>query len=120
MAAVRTANLGLRFLLELGLLVGVGWWGAHEVGWWAAVALPLAAASLWGSFLSPKARWMIPTWGRLGLEIVLFGLAAVGYWAAGHPGLAVGFAVAVGVSESVTWSDVGRVQSAIPPATLRR
>ena len=104
MASVRTANLGLRFLLELGLLVGVGWWGGHAVGWWAAVVLPAAAALLWGSFLSPKARWTIPPPARLVLELALFGLAAAGYYGAGHPWVAVGFAAAVAVSEIVQWT----------------
>jgi uncharacterized protein DUF2568 len=90
-ASVRTANLGLRFLLELGLLVGVGWWGGHALGWWAAVVLPLAAAFLWGSFLAPKARWTIPSLARLVLELVLFALAAVGYWRAGQPWYRGGF-----------------------------
>ena len=67
MASVRTANLALRFLLELGLLVGVGWWSKHAVGWWAAVVFPLAAAVVWGSFLSPKARWTIQPPVRLAL-----------------------------------------------------
>jgi Protein of unknown function (DUF2568) len=107
-ASVRTANLGLRFLLELGLLVGVGWWGAHAVGGWAAIVLPLAAAFLWGSFLSPKARWTIPWPARLTLEFVLFAVAAVGYWRAGQPGIAVGFAVAVVLSEAVQWSGPSR------------
>jgi hypothetical protein len=102
--SVRTANLGLRFLLELGLLVGVGWWGGHTVGWWAAVVLPLAAAVIWGSYLSPKARWTIPPAARLVLELVLFGLAAAGYYGAGQPWIAVGFAAAVAVSEILTWT----------------
>ena len=104
MASVRTANLGLRFLLELGLLVGVGWWGGHVVGWWAAVALPLGAALVWGSFLSPRARWTMPPAARLVLELVLFGLAAAGYYGAGRPWLGVGFAAAVVVSEIVKWT----------------
>ena len=104
MTSVRTANLGLRFLLELGLLVGVGWWGGHTVGWWAAVVLPLAAAVIWGSYLSPKARWTIPPAARLVLELVLFGLAAAGYYGAGQPWIAVGFAAAVAVSEILTWT----------------
>jgi Protein of unknown function (DUF2568) len=108
MASVRSANLGLRFLLELGLLVGVGWWGEHAIGWWAAVLFPLGAAVVWGSFLSPKARWTIPSPARLVLELLLFALAAVGYWRAGQPGIAAGFAIAVALSEAVQWSGSSR------------
>jgi uncharacterized protein DUF2568 len=103
-ASVRTANLGLRFLLEIGMLVGLGWWGAHAAGWWAALLLPAGAALVWGSFLSPKARWTIPRPARLVLELFLFGLAAAGYDAVGRPWVAVGFAAAVAVSEVVTWT----------------
>jgi hypothetical protein len=103
-ASVRTANLGLRFLLELALLVGVGWWGGQAVGWWAAALLPVAAALVWGAFLSPKARWTIPRPARLVLELVLFSLAAAGYYGAGQPWIAVGFGAAVAVSEVVTWT----------------
>jgi hypothetical protein len=102
--SVRAANPGLRFVLELALLVGVGWWGGHVVGWWAAVLVPLAAAVIWGSLLSPKARWTIPPAARLVLELALFGLAAAGYDGAGHPWIAVGFAAAVAVSEILTWT----------------
>jgi len=102
--SVRTANLGLRFLLELGLLVGVGWWGGHLVDWWAAVLLPLGAGVIWGSFLSPKARWTIPHAARLLLELVLFGLAAAGYYSAGHPWIAAVFGALVVLSEIVTWT----------------
>jgi hypothetical protein len=102
--SVRTANLGLRFLLEIGLLVGFGWWGGHVAGWWAAVALPVTAALIWGSLLSPKAGWTIPPAARLVLEVVLFGLAAAGYWDAGHPWLAAGFVAIVVLSEVVTWT----------------
>jgi len=104
-ASVRTANLGLRFLLELALLVGLGWWGGHVVGWWAAIVLPAAAAVLWGSFLSPKARWTIPRPAKLVLELGLFGLAAAGYYGAGQPWIAVGFAAAVVVSEIALWTE---------------
>jgi hypothetical protein len=41
---------------------------------------------------------------RLVLELVLFGLAAAGYYGAGHPWIAVGFAALVLVSEIVTWT----------------
>jgi hypothetical protein len=102
--SVRAANLGLRFVLELGLLVGVGWWGGHVLGWWAAVLFPLGAAVVWGSLLSPKARWTIPPAARLAFELALFGLAAAGYYGAGHPWVAVGFAAAVAVSEILTWT----------------
>jgi hypothetical protein len=105
--ALRVANLGLRFLLELAMLVGVGWWGRHEAGWWAAVALPLAFAAIWGGFLSPRARVELPRPARLALELVVFAIAAAAYYGAGQPWLAAGFAAAVAVSEALHWSAAG-------------
>ncbi|HET7571667.1 MAG TPA: DUF2568 domain-containing protein [Gaiellaceae bacterium] len=104
MDALRAANLGLRFLLELALLAGVGSWGWEETGWWGAAALPLAFAAIWGVFLSPKARVRLPRGVRLALELTVFALAAAGFFGAGHPRLALAFAVAVAVGEAIHWS----------------
>jgi hypothetical protein len=104
MDALRTANAGLRFLLELAMLAGVAWWGWHEWGWWAAIALPLAFAVVWGSFLSPKARWTIPTAARFALELVVFASAGAAYYGAAGAAVAVGFGVAAAVSELVHWT----------------
>ena len=109
MDAFRTANLGLRFLLELGLLAGVAWWGWHEWGWWAAVLLPIALAVVWSSFLSPKARWTIPVRARFALELVVFAAGTAAYLRAGGAGVAVAFAVVAAASELVTWT--GRASS---------
>lgn len=84
MGPLRAANLGLRFLLELGLLAAFALWGAHAGGASVAVAAPLAAAVLWGMVLSPKARVPSPAWVRVSLEVLLFGAAAAGLAADGH------------------------------------
>jgi hypothetical protein len=102
--ALRTANLGLRFLLELAMLAGLAWWGWHEWGWWAAILLPLALAFVWGSFLSPKARWMLPRPARLVLELAVFAAAAAAYYGAGGVAFAVGFGAVAAVSELVHWT----------------
>jgi hypothetical protein len=88
-------NLTLRFLLELAALLGLGMAGwSFQAGSWRwilAIALPLVAAVLWGTFAVPNdpsrsGRAPVPVPGafRLALElIVLFGGAA-GFYLAGH------------------------------------
>ena len=94
------ANLALRFLPELALLAALGIWGAHAgaTGLLSAirvVALPLAAAALWGAMVSPKA-WLSVGWqARLGVELALFGAAIAGLADAGFPKPAVALAAAV-------------------------
>jgi hypothetical protein len=70
-------NLGLRFILELGALAALGWWGSqvgsntalHVV---LAIAAPLAAAVVWGLFVAPKARVKVSEEMRLAIELAVF------------------------------------------------
>lgn len=89
--------LGTRFLLELALLaaLGVAGWGLAQGSWCyvAAIALPLAAAALWGVFRVPNdggpPTVRVPGVVRLLLEIFLFGAAVGALYAAGRPGWAL-------------------------------
>jgi len=99
------ANLALRFLLELALLAALGLWGARAgatglLSAILAVAAPLAAAILWGAFVSPKARFLIGWQARLGVEIALFGAAIAGLAVSGFPKLAVALAAAAAFHEA--------------------
>jgi hypothetical protein len=100
MTAVAAANLALRFLLELGALGAIGWWGTRIRGTLPAkvalgTALPLVAAVVWGAFVAPKASVDAPAAARLGLQVAVFGAATVGLLAIGRTGLAAGFATVV-------------------------
>ena len=97
---IMTANLGLRFFLEVLGLVSLGYWGFHagqSTG--AKIALgvgaPLLAAVVWGAFVAPAAKWGLGGLGRAGLELVVFGSATVALYAAGRSGLAAAFGVTV-------------------------
>ena len=76
-------NLAVRFLLEIAMLIILGYWGWHVTTGWlqyvAAGGLPLIAAILWGVFRiqnDPKpAPVQIPGMLRLLLEWCLFGFA---------------------------------------------
>jgi hypothetical protein len=54
---------------------------------------PLLAAIVWGTFLSPKAAVKLGEPWKLGLEVVVFGVAIVALYATGKHGLAWSFAV---------------------------
>ena len=100
MNALRVANLGVRFLLELGSLAAFGYWGwtlrgptAARLA--AAVGLPLLVGAGWGLFVSPRARYSTGRVGQASLGLVVFLAAAGALYARGHVRLAaVGGAVA--------------------------
>ncbi len=101
---MRLANLALRFMLELCVLIAMGQWGLRTASNPAAkIALglgaPLIAAVVWGIFIAPRARWRARDPLRLILELVIFGLAAVALLAVGRLLLAGLFGLAVLVNE---------------------
>jgi hypothetical protein len=100
---VKTANLGLRFLLELCALAALGYWGFRtgqglpaKLG--LGVGAPLLAAVIWGVFVAPKAPVRVPTAVWLLLQLAIFGAAVAGLFAAGHPRLAWALGVAVAIN----------------------
>lgn len=100
MAIIKAANLGLRFTLEICALLALGYWGFQAgdsvpVKLLLGIGAPLAAAVLWGTFVSPKRRVRLPEFGRLLFELLVFGSAVLALYAAGRSGLAAVFAVLV-------------------------
>jgi hypothetical protein len=99
-------NLGIRFLLEIAMLVALGWVGG-EIGQSSvvsvllAIASPLLAAVLWGMFIAPKAPRRLTDPAKLVVELVLFAAAAVGLALVGHPVLAAVLAVLFVVNAAV-------------------
>jgi hypothetical protein len=99
-------NLGVRFLLELAMLVALGWVGGEIGSSWVirvglAIALPLVAAVVWGMFIAPKAPRRLTDPAKLLVELVLFSAASTGLAAVGYPLLAVVLAVLVVVNTAV-------------------
>jgi hypothetical protein len=105
--ALKTANLGVRFLLELAALAALAYWGSQTgplaVSIVLAIAAPLAGAVLWGIFAAPKSLHRLRGARRLIVEIPFFGAAAAGLAATGQWVLAAIFAVVVVLSELVTY-----------------
>ena len=104
MTALKGLVLVVRFGLEVGALVALGYWGfTTEGGTLTKIVLglgaPLLAAVLWGLFASPKARFGNEEL-RAVVELVVFGGAALALAAAGHTLLAIAFA-AIALVDSV-------------------
>ena len=100
MLIIKSANLALRFLLELCALAALGYWGFQAgqslvVKIALAIISPLLAAVIWGMFVAPKASVPVSTPVWLLLQLAIFGLAAAGLAASGQRGLAVAFVLAV-------------------------
>lgn len=94
MVILQGANLLLRFVLELGALASLGYWGAHLGNGGAAkllggIGLPLLAAVVWGAFVAPQAAVSVPVWLHVLLEILVLGGAGAALFAAGlvRPGV---------------------------------
>jgi hypothetical protein len=95
---VKAFLLALRFLLELGALASLAWWGAG-ISLVVAVAAPLAFAVLWGLFMSPTARIELPVEARRVVEAALWVAAAAALGAVWTP-LAVAIFAVVAIADA--------------------
>jgi hypothetical protein len=101
------ANDGLRFLVELGMLAALAYWGFTEhdgaVQWLLGVGAPLVVAVVWGVFVAPKASRPTVDPVRLLLEVVLFGSGIAALIGADRTALALVFAALVFVHLGLTF-----------------
>ena len=95
---IKNANLALSFLLELGVLLALGYWGFQtgqgtvaKIG--LGIGAPAVAIVVWGLFGAPTAVWHLDGPWRLILEVVFFGSAAVALFTAGQHVLGAAFAL---------------------------
>lgn len=99
-------KLLLAFLLEIAMLIFLGYWGFQThtgiLAWLLGLGLPIGAAVLWGVFrvdnAPGKAPVAVPGVVRLLLELVLLIGAGVLFWAAGQPTGALIYLVLVAIS----------------------
>jgi hypothetical protein len=91
-------NLGLRFVLEMAAMVALGYWGWQQglgaLKYVLAIAIPLVAAVVWGTFRVPgdasasgRAPIAVPGLVRLAIELALFGFAVGGLLSVGATAL---------------------------------
>ncbi len=111
------ANLVVRFVLELAALLVLGVWGWHQrddgFRILTALAVPLFAAALWGTFAVPNdpsrsgsAPVAIPGLLRLLLELAFFGAATFALDALNFTTLAAVFAIAVVVHYTLSYDRI--------------
>jgi hypothetical protein len=96
-ATLQSANLILRFFLELALLAVAALvaWRSFDRTWLrvaAATAAPLAVGVLWATVVHGA---HVPAPVRIATQVVLFGLATAGLARLGRRRLAAGFAAVV-------------------------
>lgn len=93
MAVFGWVVLSLVFLDELLAMAAFGVWGWHASPAWLWVwLLPLLAMAVWFLVASPKAAYGGPV-ARPVAKVLVFGLACVALWSAGHPGWALALLV---------------------------
>lgn len=97
-------NLGLRFVLELVGVAGIGAGVASRAGWLVGSVAMVAAFALWGTFATPgdpsrSGKAPVPVDGRVRLvvEEVVFGGGIVGWVVAGRPLVAILSAVGLAI-----------------------
>ncbi|MER6114854.1 YrdB family protein [Streptomyces sp. NPDC001743] len=94
------ANELLAFVVEVAALACLFRWG-YGLGDGVLVQLLLGAAvaaiaaTLWGLFAAPRARFRLPLAGVLAVKAVVLGGGAFGLYAVGHPAAALVMAVVV-------------------------
>jgi Protein of unknown function (DUF2568) len=92
---MKSANLAVKFLLELAAFAAFAYWGARAGSGATAVVLaivaPAAAVVVWGVFAAPRSGRRLPLTARAPLELGVFALAGAALAAAGSVVLAVVF-----------------------------
>jgi hypothetical protein len=92
MRALGWVVLALVFVDEVLAAVAAATWGNHASGLLLAVVMVVVVVAVWWAFASPKAPLGGPVI-RPAAKVLVFGLAGLGLWAAGHRGWAVAFLV---------------------------
>lgn len=97
---IHSANLGLRFFLELCALAALGYWGWRtgsttlaKVG--LAASGVIATAVVWGTFVAPNANVSVPGPLHVLLQVLVFGAAAGALYTLHRPTMASVFAITV-------------------------
>ncbi|WP_159449611.1 DUF2568 domain-containing protein [Demequina sp. NBRC 110057] len=89
---MKMAGGALVFLAELGMLVGLAWWGLlafdGAASWAVGVGLPVVVMVVWSVFLAPKAVLPPPRPVQISVRLLLLLTGAAAYWAVGVPALA--------------------------------
>ncbi|PKO14323.1 MAG: hypothetical protein CVU39_14900 [Chloroflexi bacterium HGW-Chloroflexi-10] len=91
-------NLLVRFILEICMLIAIGYWGVVTgntvlIKILLGVLGPVVYATIWGFWMAPKAKRRLKGVWFLGVELVLFGSAIMVLYATGQNQIALIFAL---------------------------
>ena len=100
MDALKSINLAFRFLLEICVLISVGYWGFKTDSGWIlktllGIGVPLLIAIIWGTLGAPKAAYHLTGFSLLALEVVVFGSGVAALFATKNYSLAWVFVVII-------------------------
>lgn len=90
MNILKGINITLSFLLELAMLIAIGYWGYHGssntlMRWVLALGLPLFLIIVWGVLFAPRSNRRLPATPGSLLSLGLFLLAAFALYQSDQP-----------------------------------
>lgn len=108
MQIIKLINQIVAFLLEIGMLIAIGYWGFHQgktnlTKYSLALALPAIAIILWGFFAAPKSEYRLEFPVRIIFEICLFAIASFLLYKTGNSKLAIWFGAIALVNEIIAY-----------------
>ena len=107
-SALDAVNIGLRGVVEAGIVLGLGYWGFHTgssmvTRWALAVGAPAVVFGIWGAVdFHQCGGWAERL--RLAEELVLSAVAALAVYSSGQHSIAVGLAGAVLVHHALVYA----------------
>ncbi|GHU41100.1 hypothetical protein FACS1894193_04400 [Bacilli bacterium] len=100
MTSIKIANYGLAFLLEMGALVILGYWGFHlqadrivRIG--IAILAPLVMSVVWGIWCAPTSSYRLDGIQLLLIKCLIFGMVTCCLFNMKQTTFAVGFGLLV-------------------------
>jgi Protein of unknown function (DUF2568) len=102
---MKSANLAVKFLLELAAFAAFAYWGAATwtgaVSIVAAIAAPALAVAVWSVYAAPRSPRRLRLAARAPLELAVFGLAVAALAVTGAIVLAIVFGVVAAVNAAL-------------------
>lgn len=106
MGILKGLNATLAFLLELAMIVSLGYWGYQSTDsallkWLLAIGLPAVAILVWARYFAPKATRRLSIVPGALLSLGLFLLAALALYSVNQPAAAMVLVVAAIINRTL-------------------
>ncbi|MBY0122906.1 YrdB family protein [Bacillus sp. S/N-304-OC-R1] len=100
MLLIKNANLLLRLMLELSVLISIGYWGfqyksSFMIKFGLGIGVPILVIIVWGTFIAPNSAYQLPLTLRIIMELIVFGLGGYALYSSGHQSLFKTFTILV-------------------------